>query len=98
MAFGSDGMPMDPLYGIASAVTHPNPSQRMTFAAAIGCYTMGGAFAAFAEADCGRIAPGYWADLVVLAADPTRVDASDISSMAVAATIISGGFVHGAVR
>ncbi len=94
IAFGSDGMPMDPLYGIRSAVTHPDPAQRMSVAEAIGCYTLGGAFAAFAEAECGRIAPGFVADLVVLSDDPTEVPPAQIPGISIDATLVAGRFAY----
>ncbi|MHA1907940.1 MAG: amidohydrolase, partial [Candidatus Thorarchaeota archaeon] len=39
LAFGSDGMPLGPLYGIWAATTHPNPKVRLTVEEALRCYT-----------------------------------------------------------
>ncbi len=72
LAFGSDGMPMGPLYGIGRALDPPHPIQRLPLSAAIRAYTEGAAHAAFAEGDLGTIAPGKQADLVVLSGDPDR--------------------------
>jgi predicted amidohydrolase YtcJ len=72
LAFGSDGMPMDPLYGIGLALDPPHPPQKLTLAAAIRAYTEGAAYAAFAEPDLGTLSPGKRADLVVLSRDPAQ--------------------------
>jgi len=72
LAFGSDGMPMGPLYGIGGTLDPPHPPQRLSLGEAIRAYTHGAAHAAFAEADLGTIAPGKRADLVVLSGDPQR--------------------------
>lgn len=72
LAFGSDGMPMGPLYGIGLALDPPHPSQKLSLSEAIHAYTEGAAYAAFAERELGTIAPGKQADLVVLSGDPTR--------------------------
>jgi predicted amidohydrolase YtcJ len=50
MAFGSDCMPFDPLYGVWSAVAHPIPDYRIVPYEAIRHYTQSAAYAAFEEA------------------------------------------------
>jgi predicted amidohydrolase YtcJ len=81
IAFGSDWSvaPLSPLEGIDAAVTrrtldgkHPGgwfPEQRISVAEAIEAYTLGAAYAAFREKDCGSIAVGKLADFVVLSRD-----------------------------
>ncbi|MHA1576208.1 MAG: amidohydrolase, partial [Candidatus Thorarchaeota archaeon] len=39
ICFGSDGMPLGPLYGIYAASTHPNPRVRLSVDEALRCYT-----------------------------------------------------------
>lgn len=73
LAFGSDGMPIGPLYGIGLALDPPHPGQRLPRGEAIRAYTEGAAFASCAEKELGTIAPGKRADLVVLSGDPSRV-------------------------
>lgn len=70
LAFGSDGMPMGPLFGLPGAAAPPHGPQRLPLEAALRAYTWGGAYAVFAERILGDISPGKWADLVVLSADP----------------------------
>lgn len=74
LAFGSDGMPMGPLYGIFLAVNAPNDCQRLKVEEAIRCYTEGGAYASFEEDIKGSIEEGKLADLVVLSHDPLTTD------------------------
>ena len=70
LAFGSDGMPVSPLYGLHWAANGPYPDQRLTAEEAIERYTAGGAWFGFEEDIKGRIEPGMLADLVVLDEDP----------------------------
>lgn len=72
LAFGSDGMPMGPLYGIGLVLDPPHPSQKTPLLEAIRAYTEGAAHASFAEGELGKLFPGKWADLVVLSGDPAR--------------------------
>lgn len=69
LAFGSDGMPMGPLYGIGAALNPPHLPQKLSLPDAVQAYTQGAAYAAFAERELGAIAPGQWADLAVLSGD-----------------------------
>ena len=73
LAFGSDGMPMGPLYGLPGATDPPHAVQRLLLEEALQAYTWGGAYATCAEGEIGGISPGRRADLVVLSADPRNV-------------------------
>ena len=73
------------LVGTAEAVT---PREAWSLATA-GC-----AYGAFEEAKRGRIAPGFLADLVVLAADP--FDLPGLEASAIAATVAGGRPVYAA--
>ncbi|MEA3201074.1 MAG: hypothetical protein QOE90_2502 [Thermoplasmata archaeon] len=90
LAFGSDDMPLGPLYGIRSAVEAPEPAQRVGVAQALHAYTAGAAFAGFAEDEVGTLREGLLADLVVLSADPR----SDLGAARVAMTVVDGRVVH----
>lgn len=70
--FGSDGMPFHPLYGIWSAVNHPNPDSRITVEEAVRCYTLEGAYATREEGIKGSVEAGKLADIVVLPMDITE--------------------------
>jgi len=54
LLFGSDTMPFGPLFGLAGAVAHPDPAERLSAVEAIAAYA------------AGPIAAGRSADLVVL--------------------------------
>ncbi len=79
LAFSSDWnvAEMDPIVGIYSAVTRATldgaeswvPEERLDLAAAVEAYTMGGAYACFAEDDRGSVTAGKYADLVLLSRD-----------------------------
>ncbi len=89
LAFGSDGMPYGPLFGIAGAVRAPFEAQTLTPLDALRAYTIGAARAGFAEADVGSLAVGKLADFVVLSGNPLRPPAD----LAVDATAVGGDVV-----
>jgi len=93
------------LAGIDAAVNrrtldgqHPNgwfPEQRITVAEAIRGYTLGAAYANFAEERVGSIAPGKAADLVVLSRDILAEDEqSRIAEARVVMTVMAGRIVY----
>ncbi|MEP7059090.1 MAG: amidohydrolase [Actinomycetota bacterium] len=107
LAFSSDWnvAEMDPIIGIYSAITRATldgseswvPEERVDLASAIRAYTMGGAYACFAEDDRGSISPGKYADLALLShdlfgcvkPDPRRVLAAKVEM-----TMVGGEVVH----
>jgi len=106
LAFGSDWpvAPLDPLSGIAAAVTRATldgrnaggwfPEQRLTVEEALRAYTRGCAYAAFEEKDKGTISPGKLADLVVLSEDLFRIPPERIKDARVEITIVAGRVVY----
>ena len=94
---------MEPLIGIYSALTRADlagggawtTEQTLDLEAAIHGYTMGSAFANFAEGDRGSVTPGKAADLVVLSQDLFRLEPSEIPDTDVDLTIVDGRIVHG---
>ena len=106
LAFGSDWpvAPLDPLSGIAAAVTRATldgrnpggwfPEQRLTVEEALRAYTQGCAYAAFEEKDKGTISPGKFADLDVLSEDLFRIPPARIKDARVEMTIVGGRVVY----
>ena len=93
LAFGSDGMPPSPLYGLHGAIHGAYPGQRLTIEEAIACYTEGGARFAFEEDDKGSLQPGKLADLVVLDQDP-GLDPDHVSDRSIEMTFVAGELVY----
>ncbi|MFW6013472.1 MAG: amidohydrolase [Candidatus Bipolaricaulota bacterium] len=93
LAFGSDGMPFDPLFGIHWAVNAPFDSQKLSPTSALRAYTGGGAFVEGVEQKIGSIEPGKYADLVVLDGDPIQEPGS-IKDLKVMMTIFNGEVVY----
>jgi hypothetical protein len=93
LAFGSDCMPISPLYGLHWAVNAPHPAQRVTVEEGIACYTTMGAHFSFEEDTKGKLAPGMLADLVILNKDPRRVSGR-IADVQVETTIVGGEVVY----
>jgi len=95
LAFGSDGMPPSPLYGLHGAINGAYPAQRMTIEEAIDCYTVAGAKFGFEGDEKGCLQPGMLADLVVLDEDP-RVDPHHVAERSVRMTWVGGDLVYSA--
>ncbi|MHC3437390.1 amidohydrolase [Natrialbaceae archaeon A-gly3] len=89
LAFGSDCMPLDPLFGVHHAVNAPIEDQRLSVTEALRAYTYGGAYAGFDEDRLGTLEVGKRADLVVLEASPWDLP-EDIDGIDVAATVVDG--------
>ena len=106
MAFGSDWFvaPPTPIEGIYAAVTrrtlddrHPDgwiPDQKIDVETALRAYTEGAAFAEFAEARKGRLAPGFLADLVILDRDLFAIPPETIRDARVTTTVVGGRVVY----
>ncbi len=94
IAFGSDCMPMDPLFGIHSAVNHPLKEQRISVMDALKMYTINAAYAISAEDKIGSIKKGKLADIVVLSED--ILTSKEINNIDVEMMIFSGEVVFDA--
>jgi len=106
LALGSDA-PVEspnPFWGLHAAVTRQradgspgidgwHPEQRLSIQQAIEGYTLGAAYAAGMEDRLGRLAPGYLADLIVLAQDPFVISPVDMLEMESSATMVGGKWV-----
>jgi predicted amidohydrolase YtcJ len=93
IAFGSDGMPLDPLYGIEQAVTAPTEKQRLSVTEALRAYTLGAAYAGFDEDRMGTIERGNLADFVVLEDSPWE-QPDQIADIDVVMTVVDGEIVY----
>ncbi|WP_135824189.1 amidohydrolase [Halorussus ruber] len=93
LAFGSDCMPLDPLFGVHQTVNAPAERQRLSVTEALRAYTRGAAYAGFDEERLGTIAEGKKADLVVLERSPWE-HPEDIENIDVALTIVDGDVVY----
>ncbi len=105
LAFGSDWTvaPLDPILGIYAAVTrrtldgkNPNgwvPGEKITVEEALRAYTSGNAYGVFAERNRGKLAPGYFADAVLLDRDLTAIPPAEIEGTQVLATVVGGRLV-----
>jgi predicted amidohydrolase YtcJ len=90
LAFGSDTMPLGPLFGVQQAVTAPAPAQRLDVTEALRAYTHGAAYALRDEDRFGTVEPGKHADLVVLDESPWAVAPDAIADIDVTATFVGG--------
>ena len=96
LAFGSDG-PRNPFLNVMFATTHPNnPAEALTRIQAVSAYTLGSAYAEFAEQQKGVLAPGMLADLAVLSQDIFTVPAAMLPRTTSTLTIVGGAIVYDA--
>jgi len=69
--------------------------QCLSFDAALDTYTRGSAYAGFSETEQGQIQPGFYADFVVLKADPRAVPPAQIRQVPILGTFVGGRAVTG---
>ncbi len=106
LAFGTD-YPVEsinPMRGLYACVTRElptggpaggwQPQEKISLDDCIHAYTKGSAYAEFEEGSKGRIAPGQWADIVVLSADLTRIPPPEILRTEVLQTFVGGRLVY----
>jgi predicted amidohydrolase YtcJ len=105
IAFGSDA-PVEspnPFWGLYAAVSRRRrdgtpsedgwyPDQRLDLVQALHSYTLGAAFAGGAEHRQGRLAPGTFADLIVLPVDPYE-EPHALADLLPRATMVAGQWV-----
>lgn len=102
LAFGTD-FPVespDPFAGWAAGFTRTDaegrpeggwqPHEKLTLEQAWFAYTQGAAFAGFAEKDFGRLAPGQWADFIIVDRDPVLATAQELRATKVEQTWVGG--------
>ncbi|MBA7635651.1 N-substituted formamide deformylase [subsurface metagenome] len=90
--FGSDCMPLGPLYGIQGALEHPFSCGRLSTCAAFRAYTKDGAYATFDENKKGTIDTNKLADLVVLDKNPLKEKEPD--KIKILMVLIAGKIVY----
>jgi hypothetical protein len=105
VAFGTDWYvePLDPMLGLYAAVTRQftdgtpeggwHPDERVTMDQAVEFYTLGSAYAEFAESRKGSITEGKLADLVILSRDIFTVPPRDILTTKPVLTMVGGRVV-----
>lgn len=106
VAFSSDGPvigDINPLLGLQAAALRQTrtgcviaPAQEISIAQALRCFTIGSAIVSGMGQRLGRLAPGYFADCVVLSDDPFRVPVERLLEIQVEQTYVGGDLVYAA--
>jgi predicted amidohydrolase YtcJ len=106
LAFGSDWpvVFLDPRLGLHTAVNRTTvegepvggwiPQERLTMSEALEAYTIGSAYAEFAERERGLLRPGMLADITVFDRDLLSAPSDDVMSAQVRTTIIGGQMAY----
>jgi len=106
LAIGTDWWvaPINPLQTIHAAVTRCTagskdkegwiPEERISVAEAVHAYTVGSAYAEFAEHVKGSLEPGKFADIAVLSEDIFHIDPHDIQHVDVELTVLGGEVLY----
>jgi predicted amidohydrolase YtcJ len=102
LAFGSD-YPVEspePFAGLATAISREDakrepfggwqPQERVSREQALAGFTTGGAIASFAETKTGRLAPGFYADFILVDRDPILTTPEELRQTKVLETWVSG--------
>jgi hypothetical protein len=107
LVFSSDwpaAISVKPVDGLQTAVTRTTadgqpaggwlPEQRVTVESALAAYTRGSAYAQFAEQTLGTLAPGKFADVIMLSDDPFKMKPSELHALRVRKTVFNGTVVY----
>jgi len=106
LAFGSDWTvaTLDPLWGVYAAVTRRTldgknptgwvPQQKITVGEALRAYTAGNAWAVFADQQWGTLAPGRFADVVVVDHNLFTMVPESLATARVSVTMVGGKVVY----
>ncbi len=103
LAFSSDwpaSISVDPIRGLHNAVNRQTvdgkpkggwlPQERVSMETAMRAYTTNAAYASFQEGNRGMLAPGYFADVVILSQDLFRIAPSAVHRTRVDVTVWNG--------
>jgi predicted amidohydrolase YtcJ len=94
IAFGSDGMPFGPIYGLWSAVNHGIKGSRISLVEAVKCYSLNSAYSSFEEDLKGSVEPGKLADITIVEKDLTTLLPEEIKNVNVYMTIVGGNILY----
>lgn len=94
LCFGSDGMPLGPLYGIWSATTNSNPFVKLDVEEALRCYTLESAYASFMDKTVGSLKEGKRADFVVLSHNIVKIPPARIKDIKIEMTFVGGEMMY----
>jgi hypothetical protein len=106
LAFGSDWTvaTLDPLWGVYAAVTRRTldgknptgwvPQQKISVGEALRAYTAGNAWAVFADQQWGTLAPGHFADVVVVDHNLFTMAPESLATARVSVTVVGGKVVY----
>ncbi len=92
LVFGSDNMPLGPIFGLKGATRHPSTRNRLSISHALAGYTTRPAYAAFEENRKGGFRPGMLADFVVLDQNPEKI--KDTDDLKIDFVILGGDIIY----
>ena len=95
LAGGSDSTVTElrPVLGVHAAVNHSRIEERLNVSDAVKMFSHGVAYSTFHERERGTVAPGFDADLTVLAKSPWEVAPETIKDIPVLMTVVGGAVV-----
>ncbi|MFX0086763.1 MAG: amidohydrolase [Candidatus Hodarchaeota archaeon] len=92
--FGSDNMPLSPLFGIKLASSFPSTEVRIPVLEALKAYTINNAEALFMQSELGSISVGKYADFVILSKSIKEIPTDQIKDDLIEKTIVGGKEVY----
>ncbi|KAA8921947.1 MAG: amidohydrolase [Thermoplasma sp.] len=93
LAFGSDSMPLGPMYGIYYAVNSEFDQQRVSFEEAVRSYSESGSYLLGTENWIGRIETGYSADFAIFR-DQDIINGERMKNAKPVITMVAGNTIH----
>ena len=92
--FGSDNMPLSPIYGIQQAISFPSTEVKISVNEAVKAYTINNAQALFMESKLGSITVGKYADFVILSKSLLEIEPSQLNDELVEKTFVGGKMAY----
>ncbi len=92
VSFGSDApcTTPDPIVWMDKAVNNPNPNEAVSVKDALRMCTYNGCYTSFDEKERGSLEEGKIADMVILSANPYRIQQEELSKLKVEKLILAG--------
>ncbi|MHA2225899.1 MAG: amidohydrolase [Candidatus Hodarchaeales archaeon] len=92
--FGSDNMPLSPIYGIQQVTSFPSSDVKISVKQALQAYTLNNADALFMESQLGSITEGKYADYVILSKSLMELEPYQLTDDLIEQTIVGGTEVY----
>ncbi len=94
LSFGSDNMPLSPLYGIHHAVNFPSKEIQISVEEAFKAYIVDNALALSVDKEMGNIDMHKFADFIIVENSPLKINSKELQDLVIEQTYVNGQCVY----